>query len=187
MLIDTRPSTQKTSSACRRKVGTYLLPLIQTYIQRGHLVVEALYFFHVPWWCHLHYGPNLVWVNFDTSLRHHEPQELSGRHPECTLARIKLHVVRPESVEGLPEVVQMVVLPSTFYQHVIYVNLDVSSDLMHKHFIHEPLIRCACILKTERHHLIVEEALTGDERSFLLINFVQFDLIVTRKCVHEAQ
>ena len=81
----------------------------------------------------------------------------------------------------------MVVLPSTFYQHVIYVNLDVSSDLMHKHFIHETLIRCACILKTERHHLIVEEALTGNERSFLLISFVQFDLIVTRKCVHKAQ
>ena len=58
---------------------------------------------------------------------------------------------------------------------------------MRKHFFHEPLICRARVLETERYHLIAKEALTGDERSFLLISFVQFDLIVIEKCVHEAQ
>ena len=58
---------------------------------------------------------------------------------------------------------------------------------MCKHFTYEPSICCAHVLETECHHFIAEEALAGDERSFLLVNFVQFDLVVTRKCVHEAQ
>ena len=41
------------------------------------------------------------------------------------------------------------------------------------------LICCAHILETKQHHLIAKEALTSDKRSFLLISFVQFDLIVT--------
>ena len=65
--------------------------------------------------------------------------------------------------------------------------MDISSDLMCKHFIHKPLIHYAYVLKTEQHHLITEEALNSDKQSFLLISFVQFDLIVTEKCIHEAQ
>ena len=81
----------------------------------------------------------------------------------------------------------MIVLPSAFHYHVAHVNLDISSNLIYKHFVHEPLIRYARVLETEQHHLIVEEALTSDEQSFLLISFVQFDLVITRKCVHETQ
>jgi len=58
---------------------------------------------------------------------------------------------------------------------------------MCKHFVHEPLIRYARVLETERHYLIAEEALAGDEQSFLLVSFIQFDLVVTRKYVHKAQ
>ena len=81
----------------------------------------------------------------------------------------------------------MIVLPSAFHQHIIHINLDISSNLMCKHFVHEPLIRCSRVLETERHHLIAGEALTGDEQSFLLISFIQFDPVVTKKCIHEAQ
>ena len=81
----------------------------------------------------------------------------------------------------------MIVLPSAFHYHVVHVNLDISSNLIYKHFVHELLIRYARVLETEQHHLIVEEALTSDEQSFLLISFVQFDLVITRKCVHETQ
>ena len=81
----------------------------------------------------------------------------------------------------------MIILPSAFYYHVVHGNLDVSSNLMRKYFVHEPLIRYTRVLETEWHHLIVEEALTSDERSFLLTSFAQFHLIVTEKCVHEAQ
>ena len=66
----------------------------------------------------------------------------------------------------------MVVLPSAFYQHVVTVDLDISSNLMCKHLIHEPLIRCACVLEAKQHYFVIEEALAGDEQSLLLISFV---------------
>ena len=81
----------------------------------------------------------------------------------------------------------MVILPSTFYQHVVNVDLDISSNLMCKHLVHEPLIRCACIFEAEQHHFIAEDTLVGDERSLFLIRFVHFDLVVTKKGIHEAQ
>ena len=74
-----------------------------------------------------------------------------------------------EGVEGLPEIVQIVVVPSAFYWHVINIDLDISSNLMCKHLVHEPLICCARVLEAERHHFIVEEVLASDEQSLLFI------------------
>ena len=102
------------------------------------------------------------------------------------LARIKLHIVKAKGVEGFPEIIQMIVLPSTFYQHVVNVDLDISSNLMCKHLVHEPLICRARVFKAKRHYFVIEEALASDERSLLLIRFVHFDLVVTRKGIHES-
>ena len=81
----------------------------------------------------------------------------------------------------------MIVLPSAFHYHVAHVNLDISSNLIYKHFVHELLIRYARVLETEQHHLIVEEALTSDEQSFLLISLVKLDLVVTRTSIHRSE
>ena len=81
----------------------------------------------------------------------------------------------------------MIVLLSTFYQHDVNVDLDVSSNLMCEHLVHEPLICHAHIPEAERHHFVVEEAFAGDKRSLLLIRLLHFDLDITRKSVHKAQ
>ena len=73
----------------------------------------------------------------------------------------------------------MVVLPSTFYQHVVNVDLDIPSYLMLEHLVHEPLICCTCVLKAKRHHFVAKEALAGNEQSFILICFVHFDLVIS--------
>ena len=73
----------------------------------------------------------------------------------------------------------MVVLPSAFYQHVVIVDLDIPSYLMCEHLIHEPLICHAYVLEAKRHHFVVEEALVGNERSFLLICFVHSNLVIS--------
>ena len=57
----------------------------------------------------------------------------------------------------------MIILPSAFYQHVINVDLDIPSNLVCKHLVHEPLICCARVLKAELHHFIAEEALAGNK------------------------
>ena len=76
-----------------RKKGRHLsVPLTRTYLGL-YFAVKALYFFYVPWGCHLHYGPDLVCVGLDSPMKHHESQELSCCYYEGTLSGIELHVV----------------------------------------------------------------------------------------------
>ena len=81
----------------------------------------------------------------------------------------------------------MIFLPLAFYQHVVYIDLDIPPNLLREHFVHESLVRCACVLQAEGHHLVTEEALAGYERCFLLIGFMHSDLVVPRENIHEAQ
>ena len=81
----------------------------------------------------------------------------------------------------------MIVLPSTFYQYVVSIDLNISSYPMCKHLVHKPLIRCTRVFKVEWHHFVAEEALAGDECSVLLIYFIQLDLVVAKEGIHETQ
>ena len=57
----------------------------------------------------------------------------------------------------------MVILPSTFYQHVVDVDWNIPSDLVREHLVHKPLIRRSCILEAERHYFVTEKALAGNK------------------------
>ena len=81
----------------------------------------------------------------------------------------------------------MIILPSAFYQHVFNVDLDIPLDLVREHFVYEPFIHRACVLKAEWHYFVVEEVLVGNKRSLLLVRFVHPNLIITRKGVLETQ
>ena len=74
------------------------------------------------------------------------PRNFSRRHSKGALSWIELYVVRTKDVEYFPEVFQVIFLPSTFYQHVVNVNLDISTNLLYEHFVHKPLIRRARIV-----------------------------------------
>ena len=68
-----------------------------------------------------------------------------------------------KGIESFLEVIQMVILPNAFYQHVIHVDLNVSLDLMREHLVHQPLIRGPCVLEFEQHYFVAEETLVGDK------------------------
>ena len=57
----------------------------------------------------------------------------------------------------------MVLLPSALYQNVVDVNLNIPPNLVREHYVYEPLIHRACVLKAERHHFVTEEALVGNK------------------------
>ena len=57
----------------------------------------------------------------------------------------------------------MVILTLAFYQHVVDVDLNIPSNLVREHLIHEPLIHLAYILEAEWHHFVIEEALAGNK------------------------
>ena len=81
----------------------------------------------------------------------------------------------------------MIILPLAFYQHVVNIDLDISFNLMCKHLVHEHLICCIHVFKAKQHHFVAEEALTGDERSLLMISFIYFYLVIARKSIHKTQ
>ena len=76
---------------------------------------------------------------------------------------IQFYVVRPEGVEGLSEVAQVVVLSYTFYQHIIHINLHISSNLMRERPIHQPLVCGALVLEFKQHHFVAKEPLAGNK------------------------
>ena len=73
----------------------------------------------------------------------------------------------------------MIIFPSTFYQHIINIDLDISSNLVCKHLVHGPLICRTCVFEAKRHYFVAEEALVGNKRSLLLIRLIHFDLVIT--------
>ena len=57
----------------------------------------------------------------------------------------------------------MVVFLLAFYQYIVYVDLNISPNLMCKHLVHQPLIYGADVLESEWHYFVAEEPLAGDE------------------------
>ena len=51
-----------------------------------------------------------------------------------------------------------------FYQHVVEVNFDVSTNLVMKHSVHEPLVGGSYVLQSEWHYPVAKKSSTRDER-----------------------
>ena len=81
----------------------------------------------------------------------------------------------------------MAIFRHALYEHVVYIYLNVSPNLLDELPIHKPLIYCPHILQFERHDLIAEKPLTRDEWSFFLVSLIQLDLVVPEEGIHEAQ
>ena len=75
----------------------------------------------------------------------------------------------------------------TLHQHVIYVDFYILPNLWMKHVVNQPLICCPYVLQIEGHHLITEQALTGDKGCLLLVCLVHPYLIVSRKSIHKVK
>ena len=72
-------------------------------------------------------------------------------------------------------------------QHVVYIHLHVSFDLVVEHAINQSLICSTGIFKSEGHNVVIVEALTGNKRYLLLILFIHHDLVVTKECIHKLK
>ena len=81
----------------------------------------------------------------------------------------------------------MIVFLYAFYQHVIYINLHIPPNLVHKHLVHQSLVHHPCVFEFEWHYLVAEEPLACNKRSLFLIDFPHSNLVITRKSIHEAQ
>ena len=74
-----------------------------------------------------------------------------------------------------------------FHQHVIYVDFYIPPNLWMKYVVNQPLICCPCILQTKGHHLITEQAWTGDKGCLLLVCLIHPYLIVSGESIYKAK
>jgi len=56
-----------------------------------------------------------------------------------------------------------------FDHHVIDVDLNISSDMLFKDMVHQPLISGAYIFKAKGHYLVAKVDICNDECCFLLL------------------
>ena len=73
----------------------------------------------------------------------------------------------------------------TLYQHIIYIDFQIPSNLWTKHMVNQPLISWPRVFQTEGHYLVAKQTLAGNEGCLLLIHFVHPYLIIAKKGVHE--
>ena len=71
----------------------------------------------------------------------------------------------------------------TFHQHVIYINFHASAQLILKKLIHQKLVGGPRVLQPEWHYCVIVGCFISDERLFLLIFEVQWNLVVPLKSV----
>jgi len=84
---------------------------------------QGLHFFDVLWWFHIQDGLDLIRIRLNPAAANHEPKKFSRAHFEHAFLGVELHTKGPQYVKRLPQVVAMVDITLTFYNHVINVNL----------------------------------------------------------------
>ncbi|PKU86416.1 hypothetical protein MA16_Dca025239 [Dendrobium catenatum] len=90
-------------------------------------------------------------------------------------------------MEALLQVRDMLRFFETLYQHVVHVQLHLTSNMGFENLIHEVLISCSIILELEGHHLITTLSSVCLKCCCFFISQIHLDLVVTRVDVHENQ
>ena len=139
---------------------------------------QTLHLLCPAWRPHVYKRLYLLWIGFYASQVDHEPNKFLGDHAEYVLERVQLHAIRPEDIEHLGQVRDMVRGNLGLNEHVIYIDLHRFADLFLKHHIDQPLVGRSHILKSKRHHLIAVQAVVCDERGVILIWYMHRDLVI---------
>ena len=80
----------------------------------------------------------------------HETQELSSADPKSIFFWVKAHVIFADFFEHLFQVCHMLGYTMRLGDHVVLVDLDISSDLLFEDLIHQSLVCGACIFQAKR-------------------------------------
>ncbi|GJY46888.1 hypothetical protein Tco_0435951 [Tanacetum coccineum] len=109
-------------------------------------------------------------------------QEHSFFRTKRALFGIEFHVYSSQVVEGFFNVPEYFLFRVAFYYQVIYIYLEVATDLLFECFIHKTLVCCTSVLETERHLRIAEDPL---DQKWKGLNVQRIWLIMTN--VHQEK
>ena len=99
----------------------------------------------------------------------HEAQELASVDLESAFFRVKAHVVFTELSKVFFQVCHVLGYALRLDDHVIKIDLNVSSNLLLDNSVDPSIVCSACIFKAKGHDLVVEVGIFSDEFLFLLV------------------
>ena len=119
-------------------------------------------------------------------MRDHKAQELPYVNPKSTFFWVKAHVLFAELSKDLFQVCHVLGYALRLENHVIDIDLNVSSDLMLENLVHQSLVCSAYIFKAKGHDPVAKVGIFSDECHFLLVWSMHSNLVVSRVGVQEA-
>src|SRR3989337_3212042 len=108
-------------------------------------------------------------VSFNASFRNQKTQELAYWHTKDTPGQVKHHLVDPEIVKGLFQIIYQGLLLPGFHNNIIHISMNIASNLVKKAILNTPLISCLGTLEPTRHRYIAEGSKGSDESCLLLV------------------
>jgi hypothetical protein len=96
-------------------------------------------------------------------------------------------LVLSQGCESLFKIGDERVRVSSLDDHVLHIVFDILIELLLEVGLDSSLVCSAGVLQSERHCLVAVGAEQGDERDFLLVFFLDTDLVVARVAVEEAE
>jgi len=93
----------------------------------------------------------------------HKTQELVSANPESTFFLVEAHVVFAELFKDLFQVCHVLGYALRFDNHVIDLDLDVSSNLSLENVVHQSLVCSTCIFEAEGHDPIEKVGIFNDK------------------------
>lgn len=100
-------------------------------------------------------------------------------HPESTLTWVKLHMCLHQSLKGFFNVAKRYCSVMDFDNYVIDIDLNVSTFLVCKHFVHQVLVYCSDIHESEWNLIITKVVAIGMNGHFIFIITFHLNLMIT--------
>ena len=83
---------------------------------------------------------NLIWVDFNSAIGNHLTQKLARAHCKRTLSNIETQFVSPQYLKNISKIIYVLKLHPTLNHHIVYVDLNVLTQLWFEHPGHHSLI-----------------------------------------------
>jgi hypothetical protein len=148
---------------------------------------DPLHPLYVLNWAHPCDGRALLRVVFDAMLGDDECKQHTPRDPENTFLRVEFDAIRLEFCETFLEVGHELVGLFGLDYDVVHISLNDFTDEVSKTLEHTSLVCSPYVLRTERHHDIVEQSKWGDKRGHKLVGLFHRDLMVPGVHIKEAE
>jgi hypothetical protein len=116
-----------------------------------------------------------------------EAHEQSGGDTEDTLCWVELPLELSQIGEGFGEVGDELVFFCGLDDHIVYISLDVLSDLGLQALLDCLLVGCSSVFQAKGHDLIAIDAVRCYERRFVFVIRMQGYLVISRVAVEEAK